>query len=59
MLQYRIHHTQPQADIYWLDKKFMTTLLSHGDGEFESRQLCGHEQGLLDELVPPAATVLC
>ena len=29
------------------------------DGEFESCQLCGHKQGLLDELVQPAATVLC
>ena len=29
------------------------------DGEFESCQLCGHEQGLIDELVHPAATVLC
>ena len=34
-------------------------MLSHEDGEFESCQLCGHEQGLLDELVQPVATVLC
>ena len=27
------------------------------DSEFESCQLCGHEQGLLDALVQPAATV--
>ena len=27
--------------------------------EFESCQLCEHDQGLLDELVQPAATVLC
>ena len=37
----------------------MATLLSHNDGEFESSQLSGHEQGLLDELVESAATVLC
>ena len=42
----------------------MSTLLSHDDGEFESCQLCGHEQGLLYELllyelVQSAATVLC
>ena len=39
--------------------KVLATLLSHDDGEFESCQLCGHEQGLLDELVQPAVTVLC
>ena len=37
----------------------MATLLSYDDGMFESCQLCGHEQGLSDELVQPAATVLC
>ena len=37
----------------------MATLLSHDDGMFESCQLCEHEQELLDELVQPAATVLC
>ncbi|KAJ4443292.1 hypothetical protein ANN_04960 [Periplaneta americana] len=37
----------------------MATLLSHDDGAFESCQLCGHEQGLLNELVQPAVTVLC
>ena len=37
----------------------MATLLSHDDGELESCQLFGHEQGLLDELVQPAATVFC
>ena len=31
--------------------KVSTTLLSHGDGDFESCQLPGHEQGLLGELV--------
>ena len=36
----------------------LTTLLSHDDGVFESCQLCGHEQGMLDELVQPAVTVL-
>ena len=35
----------------------MATLLLHDDSEFESCQLCGHEQGLLDELVQPAVTV--
>ena len=40
-------------------QKVQATLLSHDDGEFESYQLCGHEQGLLDELVQPAATVFC
>ena len=39
-------------------KIIMATLLLRDDGEFESCQLCGHEQGLLDELVQPAATVL-
>ena len=39
--------------------KVLATLLSHDDGEFESCQLCGHEQGLLDELVQSAATLLC
>ena len=39
--------------------KVMETLLSYDNAEFESCQLCGHEQGLLDELEPPAATVLC
>ena len=34
-------------------------VLSHDDMEFESCQLCGHEKGLLQELVHPAATVLC
>ena len=33
------------------------TLLLHDDGEFQSRQLCGYERGLLDELVQPATTV--
>ena len=37
----------------------MATLLSHDNGEFESCQLCGHEQGLLDELLQQAATMLC
>ena len=37
----------------------MEILLSHDDAEFESCQLCEQEQGLLDELVQPAATVLC
>ena len=37
----------------------LVTLLSHDDGEFESCQLCGHEHGLLDELVQPAATIIC
>ena len=36
----------------------LATLLSHDDDEFESWQLCGHKQGLLDKLVQPAATVL-
>ncbi|KAJ4438021.1 hypothetical protein ANN_13960 [Periplaneta americana] len=36
----------------------MATLLSRDDGTFESCQLRGHEQGLLDELVQPAVTVL-
>ena len=40
-------------------KRGTGTLLSHDDGEFKSCQLCGHEQRLLDELVQPAATVLC
>ena len=31
----------------------MATLLSHNDGEFESCQLCEHEQELLDEVVQP------
>ena len=31
--------------------------MSLDDGEFESFQLCGHKQGLLEELVKPAATV--
>ena len=39
-------------------KKVLATLLSHDDGEFEGCQLCGHEQGLLDELVQPGTTVL-
>ena len=39
--------------------KVLVTLLSHDNGEFGSCQLCGHEQGLLDELVQPTATVLC
>ena len=32
----------------------MATLPSDDDGEFESCQLCGHKQGLLDEPVQPA-----
>ena len=40
-----------------VEYKVPTTLLSHDDGEFESCQLCRHEQGLLDEAVQPAATV--
>ena len=42
-----------------LDKKVLATLLSQDNGEFKSCQLCGHEQGLLDDLVQPAATILC
>ncbi|KAJ4448689.1 hypothetical protein ANN_00079 [Periplaneta americana] len=34
-----------------LVSKVMATLLSYDDGAFKSCQLCGHEQGLLDELV--------
>ena len=37
----------------------MASLLSHDDSDFEGWQFCGHEQGLLDELVQPAVTVLC
>ena len=37
----------------------MATLLSHDNGGFKSCQLRGHEQEQLDELVQPAATVLC
>ena len=33
-----------------------TAVTSHYDGEFES---CQVEQGLIDELVQPAATILC
>ena len=36
----------------------MTTPLSYDDGGFDNCQLYGHEQGLLDELVQPAATLL-
>ena len=36
----------------------MATLQSHENGEFESCQLCGHDQKLLDELVQPEATVV-
>ena len=39
--------------------KVLTGLLSHDDGELDSFQLCGHEQGQLYELVQPVATVLC
>ncbi|KAJ4450034.1 hypothetical protein ANN_01441 [Periplaneta americana] len=39
-------------------KSYGNTAVSD-DGAFESCQLCGHEQGLLDELVQPATTVLC
>ena len=42
-----------------LEKKVMAIHLSHDDGEFVSLQLCGHEQGLLDELLQQAVTVLC
>ena len=38
---------------------WIKVLAAHDDGEFESCQLCGHEQGLFDKLVQPAATVLC
>ena len=34
-------------------------MLLHDDGQVESFQPCGHEQGLLDKLVQSAATVLC
>ena len=34
-------------------------LLSYDDSDFDSYQLCGHEQGLLNELVQLAVTVLC
>ena len=37
----------------------MVILLSHYDGEFETCQLCGHKQGLLDELVQAATIILC
>ena len=37
----------------------LATLFSLDNSEFESCQLCGHEQGLLDELVLTAAKVLC
>ena len=36
----------------------LSALVSHGDGESESCQLCGHEQRLLDELVQPASTLI-
>ena len=42
--------------IGWI--KVLATLLSHDDRKFESCQLYGHEQRLLDELVHPAATVI-
>ena len=35
----------------------LAALLSLDNGEFESCQLCGHERGLLDELVQPVVTV--
>ena len=38
--------------------KVLATLLSHDDGELESCQLCGHEQGLLDELVQYSVNLL-
>ena len=37
----------------------MVTLLLHDDDELETCQLCGHEQGLLDELVQPETPVIC
>ena len=48
--------TRNDTKVGW---KELATLLSNDDGEFESCQLCGgHEQGLLNELVQRAATVL-
>ena len=41
-----------------LDKKVLATLLSHDKGEYDSCQLRGLEQVLLDELLQAAATVL-
>ena len=56
-------HTDKLTDTkFWLYTKveLMAELLSHDDGEFESCQLCGHEQRLLlDEIAQSAATVLC
>ena len=48
-----------QDDIQSLDKKCWKHCCHFDDDEFESCQLCGHEKVLLDELVQPAATVLC
>ena len=49
------------SDVLFIYKgciKVLATLLSHGAGEFENCQLCGHEQGLLDVVVQPATTVV-